>query len=336
MLEDRGGWPVRDTALRFADYAAAVHERLADRVADWTTLNEPWCSAFLGYASGHHAPGRTEPAAAVAAVHHLLLGHGLAVEAMRSARPEHRYGITLNLYPVTTVSEDPDDREAARRVDGLCNRLFLDPVLRGRYPDDVRADLEPIAGSDFITDDDAATIAEPLDFLGINYYSRHVVRATRADRTGDGARSDPAWIGAGDVEKVDTGRPKTQMSWEIDASGLADVLRRVTEEYEAPPLYITENGAAFVDDVTGDGHVHDAERVRYLDEHLRAARQAIDDGVDLRGYFVWTLIDNFEWAWGFDRRFGVIHVDFSTQQRTIKDSGRFLAGVAKANAIPSP
>ncbi len=282
-LEDDGGWPVRDTALRFADFAARIHERLADRVTEWTTLNEPWCSAFLGYASGRHAPGRTEPAAAVAAAHHLLLGHGMAVAAMRSARPEHRYGITLNLYPVTTISDDADDRDAARRVDGLQNRLFLDPVLRGHYPDDVRADLEPIAGNDFIADGDDATIAAPIDFLGINYYSRHVVRAARPDRTGDSAQRDLAWVGATDVEKLDTGRPKTRMGWEIDSTGLLDVLRRVSGEYAAPPLYITENGAAFVDEVTGDGQVHDADRVHYLDAHIRAAKAAIDEGVDLRG-----------------------------------------------------
>jgi beta-glucosidase len=334
-LEDAGGWPVRDTALRFADYTAAVHERLADRVADWTTLNEPSCSAFLGYASGHHAPGRTEPDASVAAAHHLLLGHGIAVAAMRSARPDQRYGITLNLYPVTAISDEADDQDAARRVDGISNRLFLDPVLRGRYPDDVRADLEPIAGSGFIADDDAAVIAAPIDFLGINYYSRHVVRAARADRAGDGAHRQPAWVGASEVEKLDTGKPKTRMGWEIDPTGLGDVLRRVADEYDAPPLYITENGAAFVDEVTADGEVHDADRVAYLDAHIRAARQAIDDGVDLRGYFVWSLIDNFEWSWGFDRRFGVVHVDFNTQRRTIKDSGRWLSGVARANGIVS-
>ena len=332
-LEDAGGWPIRDTALRFADYAVAVHERLADRVTDWTTLNEPWCSAFLGYASGHHAPGRTEPAASIAAVHHLLLGHGMAVAAMRSARPEQRYGITLNLYPVTTVSDDADDRDAARRVDGLSNRLFLDPVLRGQYPDDVRDDLEPIAGSEFIANGDAESIAAPIDFLGVNYYSRHVVRAARVDRPSDSARHEPAWVGANDVEKLDTGKPKTRMGWEIDATGLYDVLRRVTDEYDAPPLYVTENGAAFVDEVTSDGEVHDPDRVAYLDAHFRAAKQAIDDGVDLRGYFVWTLIDNFEWSWGFDRRFGVVHIDFATQRRTIKDSGRWLAGVAAANGV---
>jgi len=222
-----------------------------------------------------------------------------------------------------------------RDLDGISNRLFLDPVLRGRYPDDVRADLEPIAGSDFIAADDAAAIAAPIDFLGINYYSRHVVRAPRDDRAGEAARRELAWVGASDVEKLDTGRPKTRMGWEIDPSGLYDVLRRVTDEYDPPPLYITENGAAFADEVSADGGVHDADRVGYLDAHFRAAKQAIDDGVDLRGYFVWSLIDNFEWSWGFDRRFGVVHVDFATQQRTIKDSGRWLAGVAEANGIRS-
>ena len=208
-------------------------------------------------------------------------------------------------------------------------------MLRGQYPDDVLADLEPIAGRDFIADDDAATIAAPIDFLGVNYYSRHVVRAARAGGTDDGARRERAWVGANDVVKLDTGRPKTRMGWEIDPTGLLDVLRRLADEYDSPPHDLPENGAAFVDQVTSDGEVHDAERVGYLDAHIRAAKEAIDDGADLRGYFVWTLIDNFEWSWGFDRRFGVVYVDFTTQQRTIKDSGWWLAGIAAANGIAS-
>jgi beta-glucosidase len=336
-IEDRGGWPERDTAARFAEFAVAVHERLADRVEDWTTLNEPWCSAFLGYASGHHAPGRTEPAAAVRAAHHLLLAHGDAVAAMRAARPEQHFGITLNLYPVDAASDRPEDHDAARRVDGVCNRLFLDPVLRGSYPADVLADLEPIAGNGFIAGGDDGIIGVPLDFLGVNYYSRHVVRSARTDEPGvtkDGARHEPAWVGATDVEKIDTGRPKTAMGWEIDATGLQEIVTRLARDYSAPPLYITENGAAFPDEVMTDGHIRDVGRVRYLDAHVRAAKRAIDDGIDLRGYFVWSLMDNFEWAWGYDRRFGLIHVDFVTQVRTIKDSGRWFAGVATANAIP--
>lgn len=187
-LEEAGGWPSRDTAYRFADYAAAVHGRFADRVSDWTTLNEPWCSAFLGYASGEHAPGRTEPAAAIRAAHHLLLGHGLAVQAMRGARPDLRYGITVNLYPTDPATDSAADQDAAHRVDGLCNRIFLDPLLKGKYPADVLQDWGPLVEEDLIQDGDNAVIAAPLDFLGINYYSRHVVAARTPD---DRLRSSP-------------------------------------------------------------------------------------------------------------------------------------------------
>ncbi|WP_308282676.1 GH1 family beta-glucosidase [Pseudonocardia nigra] len=331
-LEDAGGWPVRDTALRFADYAAAVHARLADRVADWTTLNEPWCSAFLGYASGHHAPGIQDPAAAVRAAHHLMLGHGLAVEAMRSARPDLRYGITLNLYPTEAATDDPADLDAARRVDGQSNRLYLDPILAGRYPDDLLADLVPIAGGEHLRDGDDKQIALPLDVLGVNYYSRHVVRAARPDS--DYTPND-AWVGAADIEKIRTGKPVTAMGWEIDDQGLYDILTRVARDYAAPPMYVTENGAAYPDAVGPDGRVHDQQRIDYLDGHFRAAHRAIADGVDLRGYFVWSLMDNFEWAWGYDRRFGIVHVDSATQQRTIKDSGRWFAEVARRNGLPA-
>lgn len=329
-LEDAGGWPERDTALRFAEYATAAHARFADRVSDWTTLNEPWCSAFLGYASGHHAPGRHEPASSVRAAHHLLLGHGLAVQAMRSDRPEHRYGITLNLYPTSAATDDPPDVDAARRVDGICNRLFLDAILRGHYPADVLADLAPVAGQDHIRDGDDTQIGLPLDVLGVNYYSRHVVQVRGPDST-----SEPswAWVGAADVETVSTGRPTTQMGWEIAADGLSEILQRVWREYDAPALYITENGAAFDDVVAEDGAVHDRRRVDYLDSHFRAAHDAIAAGVDLRGYFVWTLMDNFEWAWGYARRFGIVRVDYPSQRRTIKDSGRWFADVARKNAL---
>ena len=330
-LEDAGGWPARDTALRFAEYAAAVHARFADRIADWTTLNEPWCSAFLGYASGHHAPGRQDPAASVRAAHHLMLGHGLAVEAMRSARPDLRYAITLNLYPTTTVGDDPADLDAARRVDGQCNRLFLDPVLAGRYPADVLADLESIAGTEHILDGDEKQIGAPLDVLGVNYYSRHVVRA---GRRGEDVEPNLAWVTATDVEKLRTGAPRTEMGWEIDATGLHAILTRVARDYDAPPLYVTENGAAFADTVTPDGRVHDQARIDYLDGHFREAARAIADGVDLRGYFVWTLMDNFEWSWGYARRFGLVHVDYPTQERTMKDSALWFAGVARTNALP--
>lgn len=325
-LEDGGGWPERRTAYLFADYAAAVHARFADRVRDWTTLNEPWCSAFLGYASGHHAPGRQDRAAAVRAAHHLLLAHGLAVQAMRSARDDLRYGITLNLYPTFAATSSAADQEAARRVDGICNRIFLDPILRSRYPEDVLADLEPIAGLAHIEDGDDKQIGQPLDLLGVNYYSRHVVRA------GTG-RPNAAWVGAERAEAVRTGLPVTAADWEIDPTGLYDILTRVAREYQSPPLYITENGAAFPDVIADDGGVHDEQRIAFLAGHFRAAHQVIRDGVDLRGYFVWSLMDNFEWAWGYDRRFGLAYVDYASQRRLVKDSGRWYANVSAANAL---
>jgi len=317
-LQDAGGWPERDTAKRFAEYAALVHERLCDRVGVWTTLNEPWCSAFLGHAHGRHAPGIQDDEAALRAAHHLLLGHGMAVRAMRERAPAGRFGLTLNLTPTDPASDDPADVDAARRIDALANRLFLDPVLLGRYPDDV----PPLP----VQDGDPAIIAQPLDVLGVNYYFRQLARAGGASN----GRPSP-WVGSRDVEFVSRGLPQTEMGWEIDAQGLYDVLGRVHRDYPAIPLYVTENGAAFADEVSADGSVADPARVAYLDGHLRAARRAIADGVDLRGYFVWTLMDNFEWGHGYSKRFGLFHVDFETLQRTPKDSARWFADVTRRN-----
>jgi beta-glucosidase len=329
-LEDAGGWPARDTAERYAEYAALIHQRLGDRVTDWTTLNEPWCAAFLGYASGIHAPGRTDGAAAVRAAHHLLLGHGLAVRALRD-QGATSVGTTVNLYPVDPVDADsPADRDAARRIDGLMNRMFLDPLLRGTYPADVLQDIAGVVGTDHVLDGDLETISAPLDFLGINYYTRHVVRA--GDRPEPGARPSH-WVGSEDVEFVKRGLPQTEMGWEIDPDGLYETLTRVWREYGPLPLYVTENGAAFADEVTADGRVHDEQRRAYLESHFAAAHRAIADGVDLRGYFVWTLLDNFEWAEGYSKRFGLVHVDFDTQTRTLKDSGRWFAEVTRANGL---
>jgi beta-glucosidase len=333
-LEDAGGWPARDTAERFAEYAALAHGELHDRVRYWTTLNEPWCSAFLGYASGRHAPGRQEPAAALAAVHHLLLGHGLAVRAMRAADPRSELGITLNLTPVDPASPSSADVDAARRVDLVSNRIFLDPLLHGSYPQDLRSDVADLSDLAFVRPGDAEVIATPIDVLGINYYTRTVVRATGGD--GPPHPDALAWVGSEhDVEPVKRGLPTTAMGWEIDPQGLYDTLTRVQREYGPKPLYVTENGAAFPDTVTGDGKVSDADRIAYLDGHFRAARRAIDDGVDLRGYFVWSLMDNFEWAAGYDKRFGLVHVDYDTQERTLKDSGRWFASVTRSNALPT-
>ncbi|MDX8032057.1 GH1 family beta-glucosidase [Lentzea sp. BCCO 10_0856] len=315
-LEDAGGWPERDTALRFAEYAAIVHEALADRVSHWTTLNEPWCSAYLGYATGRHAPGRREPAAAVRAAHHLLLGHGLAVQAM----PEARVGITLNLTHVTPASTAEQDLDAARRIDGMQNRFFLDPVLTAAYPDDVVEDLAPITGFDHVQEGDLKTVAAPIDFLGVNYYSPMLV--------GHGTTPSPsAYVGSEHVRQHDGGRQRTSIGWEIDARGLLDLLLRLERDYPAIPLYITENGAAFEDEV------HDVARVAYLDGHVRACAEAAAHGVPLKGYFAWSLLDNFEWSYGYAQRFGIVHVDYATQRRTLKDSARWYADVIRRGGL---
>ncbi|MFI6096279.1 GH1 family beta-glucosidase [Lentzea sp. NPDC051213] len=315
-LEDAGGWPERDTALRFAEYAAIVHEALADRVTHWTTLNEPWCSAFLGYATGRHAPGRREPAAAIRAAHHLLLGHGLAVKAM----PEARAGITLNLTHVTPVSHSDADLDAARRIDGMQNRIFLDPLLLAAYPEDVVADLEPVTGLDHVQEGDLKTIAAPIDFLGVNYYSPMLV--------GHGTTPSPsAYVGSEHVVQHDGGRQRTSIGWEIDARGLLDLLLRLERDYPSIPFYITENGAAF------DDEVHDTARVAYLDGHLRACAEAVSRGVPLQGYFAWSLLDNFEWSFGYAQRFGIVHVDYETQRRTLKDSARWYGDVIRRGGL---
>jgi beta-glucosidase len=328
VLQDAGGWPARDTALRFADYAARVHDRLKDRVGNWITLNEPFCASLLGYAAGVHAPGVRDDAAAVRAIHHLLLGHGLAVAAIRAQGFESLLGITVNLSPIEPAGAA--DADAARRIDGLANRVFLDPLLAGGYPDDVVDDLAGVSDFGHVRDGDAQTIAAPLDFLGVNYYFRDVVRA-------GGRGPDPSpWVASRDVEFVTRGYPTTEMGWEIDPDGLHDLLVRLRRDYPAlPPVYITENGAAFPDTPVADGEVPDPDRIAYLDAHLRAAQRAIAAGVDLRGYFVWSLLDNFEWAFGYSKRFGIVHVDYETQTRTPKHSARWYAEVVRGNGLPA-
>jgi beta-galactosidase len=318
-LEDAGGWLNRDTAERYAEYATRTHEELGDVIDHWITLNEPWCSAFLGYGNGVHAPGRTVGTESLHAAHHLLLGHGLAVQQMRQSRHSSTLGITLNLYSVRSASDSEMDREAARRVDGLGNRLFLDPVLLGRYPEDVLADT---GVADWFAEraDDLSTIGVPVDFLGVNYYSRHTLAAPD-----DGVFADPSVASANPgserVRTVDTGAPKTQMGWEIHPDGLLDVVEMVADRRDGLPVYITENGAAYPDELGTDGRVDDEERRHYFDLHTDAAAQAVAAGLPLQGYFAWSLMDNFEWAFGFSRRFGIVHVDYETQRRTIKSSG---------------
>ncbi len=322
-LEDDGGWLNRDTADHFAEYARLVVSELGDVVQHWITLNEPWCSSLLGYASGEHAPGRQLGSQAARAVHHLLLGHGRAVPLMREAAgPQAEVGISLNLYSVLPAGDSEADRDAVRRIDGLDNRFFLDPVLRGSYPEDVLDDLgEREWFSQNASAADLAEISAPIDFLGINYYSRHTVTA------GEPSEGPSAHPGSEFVTMIDTGAPRTQMGWEIHPDGLLDVLQLAHERQPDLPLIISENGAAYEDVVGEDGTIDDEQRRAYIEQHLTTCAEAVRRGLPLAGYFVWTLLDNFEWAWGYSRRFGLVHVDYATQQRTPKASARWYAGL---------
>jgi beta-glucosidase len=331
-MEDAGGWPARDTALRFAEYAAQIGRALGDRVHTWTTLNEPWCSAFLGYASGVHAPGLVDPAAALAAAHHLNLAHGLAVRALRDvASPGARYSVTLNLHHAR------GDAEAVRQVDAVANRIFLDPMLGAGYPADLMSDTAEITDWSFVRDGDEASIAAPIDLLGVNYYAPvHVRRwegdGARSAADGHGFGAGSPWVGCDDIEFVPLPGPYTEMGWPIDPSGLTELLERLHRERPGTPIVITENGAAFDDKVDADGRVRDEARIGFLRDHIGAVGDAIAAGVDVRGYFAWSLLDNFEWAYGYSKRFGLIHVDYATRQRTWKDSAHWYKEVIAAQA----
>jgi beta-glucosidase len=333
-LEDRGGWPERDTALRFAEYAERIGRVLGDRVGVWTTLNEPWCSAFLGYAAGVHAPGRTEPAAALAAAHHLNLAHGLAVRALRSVvAPTAWHSVALNLHQLR------GDPEAVRRIDGIANRVFLGPMLDGGYPADLVDDTAGITDWSFVRDGDEAEIHAPLDMLGVNYYAPTLVRrwdgsSPRSGADGHAHGAGTPWVGCADIEFLPQPGPYTEMGWSIDPTGLTELLTRLHGEHPGLPLMITENGAAFDDHVAPDGRVHDARRITYLDSHLAAVEAAKSTGIDVRGYFVWSFLDNFEWSYGYSKRFGIVHVDYRTQHRTWKDSAYWYRDVMAGRIRP--
>ncbi|GAA1776067.1 GH1 family beta-glucosidase [Streptomonospora arabica] len=336
-LEDKGGWPERDTAFRFAEYAEVLRDRFGDRVRDWTTLNEPWCAAFLGYADGVHAPGRRDPAAALAAAHHLLLGHGLATAVLREGGSDRRVGLTLNQTTVRPYTTAPADVAAARRADAVRNRVFTGPLFQGRYPADLLDDLAAITDFGFVHDGDLELVSAPLDHLGVNYYTPEWVSATtegvdpaRIESGGDTG----AFVGCDDVVFVSQGLPRTGIGWEIDATGLYEVLVRLAAECPGVDMYVHENGAAYEDEVGPDDRVHDPDRVSYIDAHLRIVHEALKAGVPMRGYFVWSLLDNFEWAWGYSQRFGVVHVDYETQRRRVKDSGRWYADVVRKGGLP--
>lgn len=315
-LEDAGGWPHRDTAHRFADYAGLVFDRLGDRVRSWTTLNEPWCVAMYGYADGMHAPGRRDRTAALHAVHHLLLGHGEAVRRMREqGGPEHDFGLTLNLTPSLPATDSAPDVAAARRADGLGIRLYLDPLLLGTYPEDVVAGLAEEGIILPVRDGDLDVIATPLDVLGVNYYF-----SERISASGRPGREE--------------GGPATALGWPVTPDGLTDLLLRLSREYPAVPLVITENGGAFPDAALEDGRVRDADRVAFLAAHIDAVAEAYDRGADVRGYFVWTLLDNFEWAHGYGPTFGLVSVDRETMVHTPKESARWFGDFLRSQRRP--
>jgi beta-glucosidase len=343
-LEDAGGWPARDTVARFVDYTAAIVAVLGDRVRDWITLNEPWCAAFLGYASGVHAPGRTSPPDALAAAHHLNLAHGGAVTALRAVAPDARISIALNLHLIRGAG--PGDADAVRRVDAVGNRLFLGPILGSGYPADLIDDTSAITDWSFVRDGDESAIAAPdaggIDVLGVNYYTPTLIRqwdshSPRLTEDAHGRSEHSPFVGCADVEFLPQPGSRTEMGWVIDPSGLTELLLRLHRDYPSVPLLVTENGAAFDDQRTPDGHVHDQARIDYLRDHVDAVTAAVAAGADVRGYFVWSLLDNFEWALGYSKRFGLVYVDYASQTRTWKDSAHWYRDLIASweNRLPS-
>ena len=351
-LQETGGWTNRDTVGRFLEYAGTMHDALGDRVNVWTTLNEPWCSSFLSYTGGEHAPGHTSVAEGLLSAHHLLLAHGETVRELRGRDASLNLGITLN-HTVADPADpaNPADVDAARRVDGQFNRWFLDPIYRGVYPDDIIRDIRAVDAdavarfTDAVRDGDLDVISQPTHPPGVNTYPGHSVSATA--RAALPARGGPAtdrparspYPSSDGIYAVERGLPRTAQNWEVQPEGLTRLLQRVWTDYAEPAgtvLYMTENGAAY-DDVAvvedGETRVHDADRTEFLRLHLAAVLDAADAGVDVRGYFYWSMFDNFEWAWGYDKRFGIVRVDYDTQERSLKDSGREYARIIAARAL---
>lgn len=323
-LHERGGWTNRDTAYAFADYAELMARWLGDRVDYWLTHNEPWCTAFLGYGVGTHAPGIQNVQAAVDVAHHVMLSHGLALPRMRAhTKPTAKLGIAINLYPVYPTDDRSETRHAARMMNAFKNGWFLDPIFKGQYPEHLFVDFQ--VNPPPIREGDMALISSPIDFLGINYYSRTLVPAN------EGARSIM------DLQEVTTipGSLYTDMHWEIYPRGLEDILQWVHKEYAPPSIMVTENGAAFDDEWNGADYVHDPQRLVYLREHIDAVGRAHRAGVPMSGYFAWSLLDNYEWAEGYSKRFGLVYVDYATQKRIVKDSGRWYTQFIKSQSTPT-
>jgi len=316
-----GGWLNRESIKWYVEYATKLFEELGDAIPLWITHNEPWCSSILSYGIGEHAPGHKNYREALIAAHHILLSHGEAVKAFREMNIKgSKIGITLNLTPAYPASEKEEDKLAAQYADGFANRWFLDPIFKGNYPEDMMELYSKIIGEfDFIKEGDLETISVPIDFLGVNYYTRSIVKY-----------NEDSMLKA---ENVPGPGKRTEMGWEISPESLYDLLKRLDREYTKLPMYITENGAAFKDEVTEDGRVHDDERIEYIKEHLKAAAKFIGEGGNLKGYFVWSLMDNFEWAHGYSKRFGIVYVDYTTQKRILKDSALWYKEVILDDGI---
>lgn len=324
-LQDAGGWTQRDTAEAFAEYAGVVAAALGDRVGHWITINEPWCISFLSHQLGEHAPGLRDWPAAIAASHHALLAHGLGMQAIRAAAPQAEVGLALNFTAAVPASDAPADRDAARHFDGYYNRWFLDAVAGHGYPADMVADYTAAGylpqGMAFVRPGDLALIAAPSDFFAFNYYTREVLAA-----------GPQPW----DYQIVRPATPRTAMGWEIYPEGLYKILLRLHSHYAWPRIILSENGASYPDPLEPDGKVHDQGRITYMQQHLAACQRAIAAGVPLTGFFYWSLLDNFEWAFGYHQRFGLIHVDYPTQRRYPKDSFFWYREVLRANQLPEP
>lgn len=351
-LQENGGWTNRDSVDRFLEYAGTMHDAIGDRVNVWTTLNEPWCSSFLSYTGGEHAPGHTSISEGLLAAHHQLLAHGATIRELRGRDASLDLGITLN-HTVADPADprNPADVDAARRVDGQFNRWFLDPIYRGEYPADIIEDIRAVDADAVaqleaaILDGDLETISQKIDTQGVNYYHGDFLagQAPAVPPVSGGPATDRTtrspYPSSEGIHSVERGLPRTAQNWEVQPEGLTRLLERIWTEYAQPAgvvLYMTENGAAY-DDVAvveeGQTRVHDADRTEFLRLHLGAVLDAADSGVDVRGYFYWSMFDNFEWAWGYDKRFGIVRVDYDTQERSIKDSGREYARIIAARSL---
>ncbi|MCB2411760.1 beta-glucosidase [Demequina sp. TTPB684] len=337
-LEDAGGWPERAIVDRFVEYAERTVAEFKDKVTYWTTFNEPWCTAFLGYSSGAHAPGRSEPAASLAAAHHLNLAHGLAYKAIKNVHPDAKVSIVLNSHlPRPWNVADPRDVAVAQKIDALANRIFIDPYTLGQYPEVLLESTSKLTDWSFVHEGDLDAIKGTIDVLGVNYYSSHMVRFNDSPHRlsgEDGHKTTvhSCWPGADDAEFMPLIGKRTTMGWNVDPSGFHAHLMRMHRD-TGLPMIVTENGASWPDEVSEDGRIRDVDRYTYLHDHMGALLRAREEGADVRGYMAWSLMDNFEWAYGYSKRFGMLRVDYTTQERTWKDSAYWYQETIRNRAI---